>query len=73
MFEVNENTFYTLPDINKGLGITIFTLRNWIKDGRLKARKTGVRYFIHGKALKDFLQTGTTDTPAKKTARKRKK
>ena len=59
MLEVNENTFYTLPEIRDGLGITITTLRNWIKQGRLKANKTGVRYFIQGKDLKQFLQTGT--------------
>ena len=69
MLEVNEDTFYTLPEINEGLGITIFTLRNWIKTGRLKAKKTGVRYFIQGKDLKDLLRTGTRET----TARKRKK
>lgn len=67
MLEVNEDTFYTLPEINEGLGITIFTLRNWIKTGRLKAKKTGVRYFIQGKDLKDLLRTGTRET------RKRKK
>ena len=67
MLEVNEDTFYTLPEINHGLGITIFTLRNWIKNGRLKAKKTGVRYFIQGKDLKDLLRTGTRET------RKRKK
>jgi len=67
MLEVNENTFYTLPEINQGLGITIFTLRNWIKTGRLKAKKTGVRYFIQGKDLKVLLRNGTRET------RKRKK
>jgi predicted site-specific integrase-resolvase len=62
MLEVNEDTFYTLPEINEGLNITIFSLRHWIKTGRLKAKKTGVRYFIQGKDLKDLLRTGTRDT-----------
>ena len=66
MLEVNEDTFYTLPEINEGLGITIFTLRNWIKTGRLKAKKTGVRYFIQGKNLKDLLRTGTRETGKRK-------
>ena len=66
MLEVNEDTFYTLPEINKGLNITIFSLRNWIKTGRLKAKKTGVRYFIQGKDLKDFLRSGTRDTGKRK-------
>jgi predicted site-specific integrase-resolvase len=66
MLEVNEDTFYTLPEINEGLNITIFSLRNWIKTGRLKAKKTGVRYFIQGKDLKDLLRTGTRDTGKRK-------
>lgn len=66
MLEVNDNIFYSLPEINEGLGITIFTLRNWIKQGRLKAKKTGVRYFIQGKDLKDLLRTGTTEPKARK-------
>jgi predicted site-specific integrase-resolvase len=61
MLEVTENTFYTLQEINHGLGITIFTLRNWIKKGRLKAKKTGLRYFVQGKDLKDLLRTGTQE------------
>jgi len=61
MLEVTENTFYTLQEINHGLGITIFTLRNWIKKGRLKAKKTGLRYFVQGKDLKDLLGTGTQE------------
>jgi len=61
MLEVTENTFYTLQEINHGLGITIFTLRNWIKKGRLKAKKTGLRYFVQGKDLKDLLGNGTRD------------
>jgi len=66
MLEVNDNTFYTLPEINEGLGITIFTLRNWIKQGRLKAKKTGVRYFIQGKDLKALLQNDTSEPKARR-------
>ena len=41
MFEVKENAFYTVKDLNKGLNIHIFTLRNWIKKGQLKASRVG--------------------------------
>ena len=71
MLEVKDNAFYSLQEIYHGLGITIFSLRTWIKDGKLKARKTGVKYFIQGKDLKDFLNFGTSK--AKPKAGKRKK
>ena len=72
MLEVNEDTFYTLQEINHGLGITTFTLRNWIKKGRLKAKKTGLRYFVQGKDLKDLLRTGTRETGKKQGSGKSK-
>jgi len=69
MLDVKDDTFYSLPEINEGLGITIFTLRNWIKKGRLKAKKVGVRYFIQGKDLKDLLRSGTTEPKARKRSK----
>jgi len=73
MFDVNENAFYNLKDLAEGIGITIFTFRNWIKAGRLKASRVGKAYLISGRDLKAFLSTGTRTTPAGKTRKTRAK
>jgi len=59
MFEVNDSTFYTVKDLEKGLDITIPTLRKWIRGRRLKASKVGRNYMISGRELKAFLNIGT--------------
>jgi len=59
MFEVKENAFYTVRDLNEGLKVNIYTLRNWIKSGQLKASKVGRNYMINGDNLKEFLNKGT--------------
>ena len=58
MFEVNDNAFYTLEDLNARLKISIFSLRNWIKQGKLKASKVGRCYMVSGS------DTGTAALPA---------
>jgi len=73
MFEVNENTFYTVNDLSKGLGFTINAMRGWIRNGRLKASKVGRNYVVSGKELKVFLTNGTSDNIPSKKPRKRKK
>lgn len=70
-FEVKENTFYKLKDLNKELGYTIFTLRHWIKNGQLKASKIGRDYIISSETLKNFLGKGITTL--KKNKKKVKK
>jgi len=62
MLEVKEDMFYALKEIRTGLGINIVSLRKWVRTGRLQAKKTGVKYFVSGKDLKDLL---TKDTPHK--------
>ena len=66
-------TFYTLPEIGEELDLTVFTLRSYIKSGKLKAIKLGRAYQIEESVLKDFLLTGSqSQKPGKKPGRKRK-
>ena len=48
---------YTLPELSKKLGITIYSLRNFIKQGVLPASKVATRYIITEADLKEFLDT----------------
>ena len=64
---------YTLPEIGEKLDLTVFTLRNYIKTGKLKALKMGKAYRVEESALKEFLLTGSQSRkPGKKPGRKRK-
>lgn len=66
MMEVKEDAFYTLSEINEGLGVTLYTLRWWVRSGRLNAGKLGNRYYVNGGDLKVFLSRGTRGPREKK-------
>ena len=46
---------YTLEELSEMLGVTIYTLRNYIKKGKLKAAKVGVCWKVSEENLKKFV------------------
>lgn len=47
---------YNLKEVVKLLGLNIQTIRQYIKDGKLKASKVGTHYIITDEAIKEFLK-----------------
>jgi excisionase family DNA binding protein len=58
MFEINENAFYTLPELKDYLKIAIPSIRAWIRKGKLRASKIGRNYIVSGRDLAEFLRNG---------------
>lgn len=46
---------YSVSEVSKMLDVTTHTIRSYIKQKRLKARKIGVRYMITEKDLYNFI------------------
>ena len=53
----NETPIYRLKDLEKKLGLTIRTLREYIKKGELKARKIGRAYYVTESNLMAFVES----------------
>lgn len=47
---------YNLKEVVKLLGLNIQTIRQYIKDGKLKASKIGTHYMVTDEAIKEFLK-----------------
>lgn len=47
---------YNLKEVVKLLGLNIQTIRQFIKDGRLKASKVGTHYMVTEDAIQEFLK-----------------
>ena len=47
---------YNLKEVVKLLGLNIQTIRQYIKEGKLKASKIGTHYIVTDEAIKDFLK-----------------
>lgn len=48
--------FYTLEEIAKQVGLSIVTLRSYIKQNKLKAQKIGRAFHVREDNLKRFMQ-----------------
>ena len=55
----NEIPVYDLKDLNKKLKISIRTLREYVKSGKLKAKKIGKAYYVTEPNLMVFLDPDT--------------
>ena len=55
----NEIPVYDLKDLSKKLKISIRTLREYIKNGTLKAKKVGKAYYVTEPNLMAFLDPDT--------------
>lgn len=54
---MTETPIYNLKDLSIKLRITVRTLREYIKQGRLKARKIGRAYYVTEPELMTFLDS----------------
>ena len=55
----NEIPVYDLKDLSKKLKISVRTLREYIKSGKLKAKKIGKAYYVTEPNLMTFLDPDT--------------
>ena len=53
--QVEDITVYNVKEISELLGITQVTIREYIRQGRLRAKKIAGEWRITGDALRDFL------------------
>lgn len=47
---------YDLKKVTEILGLNIQTIRQFIKEGKLKASKVGTHYMVTDEAIKEFLK-----------------
>ena len=52
--QLGEIKLYSLKELSKTLGITTFTLRTYIRQGKLRARKMGTKWLITEDALREY-------------------
>jgi len=53
--QVEDITVYNVKEVSELLGITQVTIREYIRQGRLRAKKIAGEWRITGDALRDFL------------------
>jgi len=57
MREIKEFKLYTVPEVAELLSLNPQTVKQFIREGRIKAKKVGRRYLILGEAILDYLNS----------------
>lgn len=59
---VGELTLYSIDDLHEKLGVSKVTLRSYLREGKLRGRKLGVKWFVTEEALRDYFHGGQPAT-----------
>ena len=54
--QIEDLTVYSLSELESELGVTRKTLRTYIREGKIKARKLGREQFVTKQSLVEFLE-----------------
>lgn len=68
---IDDMTVYSLAEIADLTGISVQTIRGYVRKGVLKAVKVGTRFYVHEKDVKQIFETGTHE-PVRKESDKKK-
>ena len=52
--KIINKTFYSVPELSIKLNVTTVTIRNYIKQGKLKGKKTMGKWFISDEGITEF-------------------
>lgn len=56
VIKLGDLKIYNLDEVSESLGVSKFTLRKYIKEGRLSAQKVGGRWLISEEAISEFFK-----------------
>ena len=68
---MEEQQTYTVDQVAKRLQVSAKTVRNWIRDRKLRAKKSGRAFRITESSLQEFLEAYTMVSPVGRPRRRR--
>ncbi|MDZ7692203.1 MAG: helix-turn-helix domain-containing protein [Balneolaceae bacterium] len=66
--EIGSLTLYSVDDLHEKLGLSKMTIRAYLREGKIRARKLGVQWYVTEEALREYF-----DEPVEKPAPNKKK
>lgn len=64
--QIGSLTLYSVDDLHEHLGLSKMTIRAYLREGKIRARKLGVQWYVTEEALRDYFDE---DKPIQKAAR----
>lgn len=69
--QVGNLTLYSVDDLHEQLGLSKMTIRAYLREGKIRARKLGVKWYVTEEALREYFNEPTSSSS--KTSKKKPK
>lgn len=60
--QVGNLTLYSVDDLNEQLGLSKMTIRAYLRDGKIRGRKLGVKWYVTEEALREYFNEPSKTT-----------
>lgn len=60
--QVGNLTLYSVDDLHKQLGLSKMTIRAYLREGKIRARKLGVKWYVTEEALREYFNESSAQT-----------
>jgi excisionase family DNA binding protein len=67
--QIGNLTLYSVDDLHQQLGLSKMTIRAYLRDGKIRARKLGVKWYVTEAALREYF--GETSSSSSNASPKR--
>jgi excisionase family DNA binding protein len=57
--KIGKLTLYSVDDLHEQLGLSKMTIRAYLREGKIRARKLGVRWYVTEEALREYFGAST--------------
>jgi excisionase family DNA binding protein len=65
--QVGNLTLYSVDDLHEQLGLSKMTIRAYLREGKIRARKLGVKWYVTEEALREYFnESSAASGPPKK-------
>lgn len=64
--QVGNLTLYSVDDLHEQLGLSKMTIRAYLREGKIRARKLGVKWYVTEEALREYFNESSAESSAKK-------
>ena len=64
--QVGDLTLYSVDDLNRQLGLSKLTIRTYLREGKIRGRKLGVKWYVTEEALREYFgESSSKRSPSK--------
>lgn len=69
--KVGSLTLYSVDDLHEQLGLSKMTIRAYLREGKIRARKLGVQWYVTEEALREYFNEPPADNTSTSTTGKK--